>query len=156
LFKFKNCSISKNCSYSKIVQTQNLFKLKNCSNSKLFKLKNYSKLKIILIFEFTQIQNCLKNEKPKKPAELVNQGKRKTYRKNTESIELCVNGPRPISLRLWAEPAKARPRAEHRICPRRCPLRHSFRIVHRWIYDRIGSLDLCVHARCSLMDSGRL
>jgi hypothetical protein len=46
-----------------------------------------------------------------------NQKKRKTSRKNTESIEPCVNGPRPISLRLRAEPAKARPRAEHRICP---------------------------------------
>jgi hypothetical protein len=81
----------------------------------LFKLKNYSKSKKYSYFEFIQIQNCLKNEKPKKPAKPVNQEKRKTSRKNTESIEPGVNGPRPISLRLRAEPAKARPRAEHRI-----------------------------------------
>jgi hypothetical protein len=131
LFKVQNCSISKNCSNMKIVQIQKwfnfekLFILENCSNSKFVQTRKLFKLKIVQTqkkfkfenysyFEFMQIRNCLKNEKPKKPAEQWTREKEKPseiYRK----YKPALNGPRPISLRLRAEPAKARPRAEHRI-----------------------------------------
>jgi hypothetical protein len=85
-----------------------LFKLKIVQTQKLFKLENYS------YFEFIQIRNYLKKNQKNQPNS--EPGKKKNRQKNTESIEPALNGPRPISLRLRAEPAKARPRAEHRIC----------------------------------------
>jgi hypothetical protein len=67
----------------KFVQTQKLFKLKIVQTQKLFKFENYS------YFEFMQIRNCLKNEKPKKQPN-SKPGKKKNRKKKTENIEPCA------------------------------------------------------------------